>query len=373
MRKSLLLIGALLGAFAFLSGCGDEEKGGGRVDSALIVPGKKLPHKGIIGVVPLSTGDPQIPRGLSFIYGEDSLIATAEGPVGADKGTVYMAPPRDAQFSSRTVRNATAIRFSRFAGHFYDTKSNALYVCGNPKDVTKKPMVLVLSRQNDGKFVFVKAMEFDSAQTGMNCGGVAVVGDYVFATNRTPKVAADTALFYANVSAAVPAKLSPLQSYADLSFTDQQIAPGVPLIRDIKPKVTQAANQFSVWLLLPTVEKIAGLDFSLNAAALERVGNPKFLEPAGGIQLNLLQTMVPYSDEFFLIVDHDKMYSSRFDSSGRLKKTELLMALTSRSVLSMSLGKDRFGATSLPVLFYLPSPPGESVSLVTEFAFDPDA
>ncbi|WP_092484330.1 hypothetical protein [Candidatus Ichthyocystis hellenicum] len=373
MRKNLLLMGTLLGVFVFLSGCGEDKKKEDKevVRPSILIPSTPPPVKGIIGTVPLTTGDPQVPRGLSFINGEDALIVTAEGPFKSDKGTIYMAPKRDLSFSIRTVRRATiALNFAKFRGHVYNTETNTLFVCGNHKDPTTPPQVLVLTRQNDGRFFLVHTIGLDSTQQGMTCGHLALVGDYLFATNQTPKALTDDAVFYAKVSGVVPTEMEPILTYGDLPFKLRQIG-GLP-ISDIKPKVTQAPDKFSIWLLLSDPKNIVGVDFiSDGAGGLERDGNVMVLNP--GDSLRRLQSFVPYTDEFFLILDNSKLYSSRFDATGKLVETKVLLDnLLSKSVLSMYLGKDRLRATSLPVVFYLPSPL-DSVSLVTEFAFDPDA
>ncbi|WP_092484323.1 hypothetical protein [Candidatus Ichthyocystis hellenicum] len=373
MRKNILLVSALLGTIVFLSGCGDDEKKKDTIKASVLVPARKLPAKGIIGVVPLTTGDPQVPRGLSFIDGEDALIVTAEGPVKSDRGTIYMAPKRDKDFSIRTSRKTSpTLNFAKFSGHFYDTRTNALYVCGNHKNPATPPQVLVLLRQNDGRFLLADAMDLDTRQAaGVRCGGVTVVGDYIFASNQTPTSPNDTAIFAAKISNPLPDKMDSVLTYADLSVKAQEISKYSHMITDIKPKITQSPDRFSIWILLSKLKKIVGVDFGLYATRIVLVGTPKVLSP--GNSLNFLQSMVPYTDEFFIILDNNKLYSSRFDATGKLIKTKLLLEnLMDRSVLSMYLGKDRFKATSFPVLFYLPSPPGEPVSLVTEFAFDPN-
>ncbi|WP_242645289.1 hypothetical protein, partial [Candidatus Ichthyocystis hellenicum] len=314
-----------------------------------------------------------VPRGLSFINGEDALIVTAEGPFKSDRGVIYMAPKRDLNFSIRTSRKSSAaLNFAKFRGHVYDTKTNTLFVCGNHKDPTKPPQVLVLVRQSDGRFFLVHAMDLDSTQQGMTCGHLALVGDYLFATNQTPKALTDDAVFYAKVSGVVPAEMEPIVTYSDLPFKARHIAVGFGLISDIKPKVTQATGKFSIWLLLSSPKKIAGVDFTLDGTGgLVRDGNVTILDP--GDSVRLLHSFVPYTDKFFLLLDNSKLYSSRFDGTGKLVETKILLKnILARPVLSMYLGKDRFNATSLPVVFYLPSPL-DPISLVTEFAFDPDA
>ncbi|WP_092481405.1 hypothetical protein [Candidatus Ichthyocystis sparus] len=365
MRKNLLLISALLSSLVLCSGCFDESSD----TRDIVVPATPLPNQGEIGIVPINSTYASKPSGLFFIPEEQALLVTAEGNPSATAGEVWLAQKRDTSFSIRTLLNAPA---GKFTGNTYDEANNLLYVCSNPKNIQKgQPIVMVFDRLKSNRFSLVGSMTLNHNQVGKTCANLVLINGYLFVTNSTPKTPQDISIFYANVSGALPTKMEPLQTYKDLGYTAAMIQPSPPLLTDIKPKVEQTAGQFGMWLLSDGTKKIIGIEFTLNGTIMIRVGKPKLMQPGGSpSSRKFLQAMVPYTDKFFLLIDRDTLYKSYFDDKGALIKTTRIAPLANSS-RAMVLGKDRFGKTSLPVLFYLSAPSGLKISNVVEFAFDP--